>query len=59
MWTRGVDIDWNREHPPGPPIGPDAALIFELEEEIFREIGLDPDDVTDEFIDRYACGGDS
>jgi len=35
------------------------ALIFQLEDEIFRQIGLDPDDVTDESIDRYASSGDS
>jgi uncharacterized protein len=30
------------------------ALILQLEEEIFREIDLDPDKVTAEFIDRCA-----
>ncbi len=35
------------------------ALIFLLEEEIFREIGLDPDEVIDEFIDRYTPSGKS
>jgi HD superfamily phosphohydrolase YqeK len=32
------------------------ALIFRLEEEIFDAIDLDPDSVTDEFIDRYGRG---
>ncbi len=35
------------------------ALIFELEAEIFAAVGLDPDSVTDEFIDRYTPSGDS
>ena len=31
------------------------AQIFRLEEEIFSQIGLDPDDVTDELIDGYTA----
>ena len=31
------------------------AEIFRLEEEIFSQIGLDPDDVTDELIDGYPA----
>jgi uncharacterized protein len=33
------------------------ALILQLEEEIFRQIDFDPDEVTAEFIDRYASSG--
>jgi len=29
-------------------------LIFELEEEIFTAIGLDPAEVTEEFIDSHS-----
>jgi len=30
------------------------SLIFKLEEEIFNEIGLDPLEVTDEFVDSHS-----
>ena len=32
-------------------------LIFELQDEIFEIIGLDPDEVCDEFIDSCAGNG--
>ncbi len=28
-------------------------MIYEMEKEIFEKIGLDPDEVTNEFIDSY------
>ena len=35
------------------------ALIFKLEAEIFDPIGLDPDEVTDAYIDNYSTDADA
>jgi len=37
----------------------DMAKWRQLEVELFDPIGLDPDEVTDEYIDNYSAGADA